>query len=1403
MPPPHQSRLRLDSFPSRGSLPGWFAEKQNREFLYNLEPSHAGEVLFLPFPPPFCGDFFAALPTFNESVPCLLPSLFKREFSVNYFCKDFVLLWWRILQCLWYTAYEGEKANALPQKTKGELSMQKTNIFSRTAARVTSLILAGALGLSAVCTGLGGTTSPRTVSAAPVPQADGTAVVDSSTTWRYLDDNTDPAGDSAAEGYVRTSWTAADFDDSSWKTGAGAFGAKRGAIADLGGGCTPDVLLNQYINGNDGDDIPAFFFRTTFEVEDADAINLITGSLLYDDAATVYLNGVKIAGFDDEDITENLQYGGSNASDPITGEINVTDTSMLVDGTNVLAVELHQGRASSSDIYFEFENLTLSETSPYTFNPIDFVMNVGADETEMTFVWYDTTATPDTLVFGGTSYTASTEAASREGYTINTVTVTGLEENTAYEYYIQNGSDKTETYTYTTGDFNPDSLDIAVVGDPQIGSSGNNESDTNNWNETLDTIANDGTDYDFLFSMGDQIDTYYNGSNGSTVEEEYDGYLSSDVLKSLPMQVLVGNHDNGSDSSLYVEHFENPNVTTFGENYGDDGDYAFTYNGVLFMVINTSNLSIAEHEAFLKDALETYPDAQWSIVAFHKSIYSVASHVTEGDIVTLRNGLAPVFTELDIDLVIQGHDHVYARTYIMGGEDGMQAQVTDQADRDMTTGQASFTDPDGVMYVTFNSGSGSKNYRITSEAFPYTDVQYQNNGRSYSHLSVEGNSLTVTTYNLENNDITDTFTITKSIPADSVTLDQTSLTLESGSTATLTATVEPETATDKAVTWSSSNEDVATVDENGVVTALSEGSATITATAASGASASCQVTVNWKVAFDPSNLVMNVGADENQVIFVWYNQTASADTLVFGGQHYVAATEEATQDGYTINRVVINDLQPNTEYSYYIENGDDVSDTYTYTTGEFDSNSLDMMVVGDPQIGASGNNESDTTQWNETLEEALNDGTDYDFLFSLGDQIDTYYNGTNGDDVEAEYDGYLSSELLTGIPMATLVGNHDNGNDSSLYTDHFAHPNVSSYGETYGNGDGDYYFTYNDVLFMVLNSSDLSIAEHKAFLEETLANHGDEAKWTVVAFHKSIYSVASHVTESDIITLRTGLAPIFAQLDIDLVIQGHDHVYARTYMMGGADGMQAQITDEGDRDMTTGQELFVNPDGVMYVTFNSGSGSKNYDITQEAFPYTDVQYQNNGRNYSRLSVDGDSLTVTTYNLENNTVTDTFTITKTTEATGVTLDQSEVSLTEGETAQLSAVIDPENADTTLTWATGNTAVATVDENGLVTAVGAGETTITVTTSNGLTAACTVTVTAAQVEDPDQPGTDNPGATTDPDQNGGADTGNTNTGVSEVPQTGDDAQITLWAVLAMAAAAAVAIPAARRLWVKRNG
>ena len=594
-----------------------------------------------------------------------------------------------------------------------------------------------------------------------------TETVDLTTGWRYLDNNTDPAGDASAEGYDRLSWTKADYDDSSWKTAAGTFGAKNGGIANLGAGYTdtdftPSVLLNQYINGVSGDDIPAFFFRTTFQVKDAAAVTKLLGTLYYDDAAIVYVNGKKIASFDEPDggYASNLSYGGSNAGAPKTGEIAVTDTSMLVDGTNVLAVELHQGRASSSDIYLAVKELTASAEPESNELAVDsLTVNIGATEDCLGITWYDTNPDAAVLHFGGKDYTAEVKQASKTGYYVNHVDLSGLTPSTKYTYTISVGGKTSKEYSYETPAFGSDSFSFAAVGDPQLYYS-SLDKNIEGWTKTVNEILSDGTDYSFLFSLGDQINEYYaaDGSNLSKVETEYSGFFNNENLSSIALATLVGNHDNGNNSTLYTEHFQMPGVTSYGQNKEGDGDYSFTYGGVQFMVLNTSNLSIAEHKAFLEETLAKNPDANWNVVCFHKSMYSVASHVTEGDIVQLRTGLSPIFKQLGIDVVLQGHDHVYARSYIMGGEDGMTADVQKTEDGKALT---DIYAPDGVQYVTLNSGSGSKFYNITNEAFTYTAVQNQEKVPNYSKVEVTPDTFTVTTYRTSDQSVVDTFTLHK------------------------------------------------------------------------------------------------------------------------------------------------------------------------------------------------------------------------------------------------------------------------------------------------------------------------------------------------------------------------------------------------------------------------------------------------------------------------------------------------------------------------------------------------------------------------------------------------------------------------------------------------------------------
>ena len=103
--------------------------------------------------------------------------------------------------------------------------------------------------------------------------------------------------------------------------------------------------------------------------------------------------------------------------------------------------------------------------------------------------------------------------------------------------------------------------------------------------------------------------------------------------------------------------------------------------------------------------------------------------------------------------------------------------------------------------------------------------------------------------------------------ATSITLDQTAVTLKATETATLTATVLPETTTNKEVVWTSSNSEVASV-ENGIVTAHKVGTATITATTTDGSNltATCEVTVEATLATSITLDQTNITAMEGETV---------------------------------------------------------------------------------------------------------------------------------------------------------------------------------------------------------------------------------------------------------------------------------------------------------------------------------------------------------------------------------------------------------------------------------------------------------------------------------------------------------------------------------------------------------
>jgi hypothetical protein len=580
-----------------------------------------------------------------------------------------------------------------------------------------------------------------------------------STAWSYLETGVDPSAGSTDP----LSWTSDDYDDSAWKTAQGSFGAKSGKATGMGGGYAVDTLLQQYLPGGTVD-VPTYFFRSSLDLT-ADQLagwKSLTADVVYDDALVVYVNGTKVVGYEDSRVAEhtgNVGYAGDGGGDPDRSTFSI-DPALLHAGENTVSVALYQDRSTSSDIYFDFLSLTpVSASAEATIS--DVFLNIGADESQRAVSWYsDSTSAEEAQlaltkdVTGGAfparaSSFPSTSGTATDGQNWHHATLTGLVPSTSYSYRVGSDADGwSDTWTFetqATGDYG-----FLFIGDAQIGA-GETVRDTAGWVETMGTASGAFPDTSFVLSAGDQVNTASN-------ELQYDGFLAPPQTKTLPFATNIGNHDVASKA--YEQHFAMPNVSeTAGRPDANraGGDYWFLYQDTLYISFNSNDRDDAGHADFARKVIAEHGDeARWTIVTFHHSVYSVASHATDSDIVTRRAELPPVMSELDVDLVLMGHDHVYVRSYLMSGTTPVHAD--EPVDGTVTP------EGDEVLYVTANSSSGSKYYDIQSQDFAFSAVQNQEYTPNFTNVEVTADSIAMTTYRTADMTVVDEVTLSR--PAD-------------------------------------------------------------------------------------------------------------------------------------------------------------------------------------------------------------------------------------------------------------------------------------------------------------------------------------------------------------------------------------------------------------------------------------------------------------------------------------------------------------------------------------------------------------------------------------------------------------------------------------------------------------
>ena len=294
--------------------------------------------------------------------------------------------------------------------------------------------------------------------------------------------------------------------------------------------------------------------------------------------------------------------------------------------------------------------------------------------------------------------------------------------------------------------------------------------------------------------------------------------------------------------------------------------------------------------------------------------------------------------------------------------------------------------------------------------------------------------------------------------------------------------------------------------------------------------------------------------------------------------------------------VVFHDLEPNTLYNYRVGNEKEWSEWFQFSTAGTADDKLSFIYFGDAQTNVH-------SLWSKVIRQAYSQMPEARLMLHAGDLI----NRANRDEEWGEW-FEAGSFIHATIPGMPSPGNHEHadwgGKEdhlSAFWRPQFTLPENGPEGLE----ESCYYADIQGVRFISLNSnlieeSEEFYARQKTWLEAKLKDNPN--RWTCILLHHPFYSTKG---DRDNPWLRKDFKPLMDKYNVDLVLQGHDHAYAR--------GMEDIPMDGNEKPAT------------MYVV--SVSGPKMYDSEEKDWMDNQV---GNTQLYQLITVEGERLTFKAY-----------------------------------------------------------------------------------------------------------------------------------------------------------------------------
>lgn len=573
--------------------------------------------------------------------------------------------------------------------------------------------------------------------------AHGQVLIPSGATWKFLDNGSNQG----------TAWRTPSFNDSAWASGPAELGYGDGdeaTVVSFG----PDPN-NRYITT---------YFRHTFNVADPSGFTGLVLDVLRDDGMVVYINGTEVA-------RDNMPSGTISFNTLATTALgvpqeatffryNVPATSLIA-GANVIAVEIHQANATSSDVSFNLQ-LAVSTGVNIVRGPY---LQMGTPNSAI--VRWRTDVATESRVRYGTSLGALNDLASDPVVTTeHIVQVAGLQPLTRYYYEVGTGTgwflgDTNDffetaplegtalpTRIWVLGDSGTANANAAAVRNAYINFAGARHTDV--WLMLGDNAYNTGTDTEFQ----------------NAVFNMYWMFLQNTFLWS-----TRGNHESDAGGATYFNIFSFPNnAQAGGVASGTEAYYSFNHGNIHFICLDSfgsSRSATGAQATWLNNDLASV-SSDWIIAFWHHPPYSKGSHNSDAEIelIEMRQNILPILEAGGVDLVLCGHSHSYERSFLLDGHYGNSGSLTSAmiknggSGREDATGAYSKPTPgiaphEGTVYVVAGSSG-----QISGGTLNHPAMFISLNNLGSLVLDIHGNRLDAK-FLRENETTPDYFTIIK------------------------------------------------------------------------------------------------------------------------------------------------------------------------------------------------------------------------------------------------------------------------------------------------------------------------------------------------------------------------------------------------------------------------------------------------------------------------------------------------------------------------------------------------------------------------------------------------------------------------------------------------------------------